>query len=121
MDTSPAKIDSVSRTTPSRRWRSVFAGLISLALVLSFFHGWAFDTDDGGPAFSVAQSSGDASGKSPAHPPSPHGDHCLTHVASVATQDAVLGIDYGAHAYRIVSVRAPASADLLSPFKPPRA
>jgi hypothetical protein len=105
----------------SRRWRGVLAGLISLALVLSFFHGWTFDGDDAAPAISIAQAAGDLSGNAPAHPAPVHGDHCLTHVSSVATQETAVAIEYIAHGYRWVSMRSPEAADLLSPFEPPRA
>ncbi len=121
MDASPATTQSFSRKAASRRWRSLLAGLISLALVLSFFHGWTSDSDDEGPIFSVAQSSNDNGGKAPAHPAALHGDHCLTHVVSVAPQDTVLDIEYAPHAYGDVSLRVPASAEQISPFKPPRA
>jgi hypothetical protein len=122
MGASSATTQSSSRKARSRRWRSLLAGLISLALVLSFFHGWTSDGDDGaGFAVSIAQPTGDAGGKAPAHPASLHGDHCLTHVASVAPQDTVVTIEYAPHAYADVSMRLPASADRLSPFKPPRA
>ena len=105
----------------SRRWRSVLAGLISLALVLSFFHGWTSDGDDAAPAISIAQAIDDLSGKTPAHPAPFHGDHCLTHVSSVAAQETAVAIDYVAHFYRFASMRSPKAADLLSPFEPPRA
>jgi hypothetical protein len=99
----------------------VLAGLIVLALAVSFFHGCAFCADDTETAYSVVQTDGDSGSKVPAHPASAHCDHCLTHVASVATQDTAIAIAYGTHAYSIVSMRVPASADLLSPFEPPRA
>jgi hypothetical protein len=123
MDASAATIRSFSRTAGSRRWRSLLAGLISLALVLSIFHGWAFDgDDDAGLAVSISQSINDNSGgKAPAHPASLHGDHCLTHVASMAPQETAVAIAYAAHSYSDASMRLLASADRLSPFKPPRA
>ncbi|WP_426442542.1 hypothetical protein [Bradyrhizobium genosp. P] len=122
MDASLATAQSSSRKAGSRRWRSLLAGLISLALVLSFFHGWTSDgDDDAGSVISVAQSINDTGDKTPAHPASPHGDHCLTHVASVAPQDTVFPTEYAAHAYGDACMRLPASADRLSPFKPPRA
>jgi hypothetical protein len=122
MDVSPATVQSFSRRAGSRRWRSLLAGLISLALVLSFFHGWMSDgDDDAGSAVSIAQSINDSGGQAPAYPASPHGDHCLTHVASVAPQDTVFPTEYAAHAYGDVSTRLPASVVRLSPFKPPRA
>ena len=109
------------RETMSRHWRGLLAGLISLALMLSFVHGLAFDGDGDAPAMSIAQTAGDGSGNAPAHPAPLHGDHCLTHVSSVAAQETVFAIEYTPHAYRLVSMRAPASADLISPFEPPRA
>ena len=54
----------------SRRWRSVLAGLISLALVLSFFHGWPFDGEDDTAAISIALTVDDFAGKTPADPAS---------------------------------------------------
>lgn len=105
----------------SRRWRSVLAGLISLALVLSFFHGWSFDGDDGVPSISIAQAAGDPTDKSPPHPAPLHGDHCLTHVSSVAVQETAVAIEYIAHRYRLVGTALSEAADLLSPFEPPRA
>ena len=125
MDASPALRRSSSRKARSRRRRSLLAGLISFALVLSFFHGWTSD-DDAVPAISIAQSTCDSGGKAsgvkaPAHPASLHGDHCLTHVASPAPQEIAFLIEYAPHRYGDVSMRLPASADLLSPFKPPRA
>ncbi|QPF82331.1 hypothetical protein IC762_21470 [Bradyrhizobium genosp. L] len=96
--------------------------MISFALVLSFFHGWSFDgDDDAGPAVSIAQSVNDTGGKAPAHPAALHGDHCLTHVASVAPQETVFPIAYAPHSYGDTRLQRPASADRLSPFKPPRA
>ncbi|WGS23515.1 MULTISPECIES: hypothetical protein [unclassified Bradyrhizobium] len=122
MDASPATIQSSSRAARSRRWRSVLAGLISLALVLSFFHGWTSDgDDDAGSGISIAQSINDNGGKAPSHPAALHGDHCLTHVASMAPQETVFPIEYAPHTYGDVSLQLPASADRLSPFKPPRA
>ena len=105
----------------SRRWRSVLAGLISLALVLSFFHGWPFDGEDDTAAISIALTVDDFAGKTPADPASLHGDHCLTHVSSVAAQDAGITIGCVAHGYRVVSLRSPEAVDLVSAFKPPRA
>lgn len=122
MDASRTMIQSSAHATGSRRWRSLLAGLISLALVLSFFHGWAFDgDDDAAPGFSIAQSINDTGGKAPAHPASLHGDHCLTHVASVTPQETAFPIAYALHSYGDSSIGLPASADRLSPFKPPRA
>ncbi|WP_210168517.1 hypothetical protein [Bradyrhizobium tropiciagri] len=113
---------SSAHATRPRRWRSLLAGLISLALVLSFFHGWTSDRDDdAAPAFSIAQSIGDTGGKAPAHPASLHGDHCLTHVASVAPQETAFPIAYAPHSYGDSRIELPASAERLSPFKPPRA
>ncbi|MGY2989202.1 hypothetical protein ACVIHH_002711 [Bradyrhizobium sp. USDA 4518] len=122
MDASRTMIQSSPHATGSRRWRSLLAGLISLALVLSFFHGWTSDGDaDAAPGFSIAQSINDTGGKAPAHPASPHSDHCLTHVASVAPQEAAFPIAYAPHSYGDTNIGLPASADRRSPFKPPRA
>jgi hypothetical protein len=113
-------INSASRKATSRRWRSVLAAVISLALVLSFFHGWSSHGEDA-PAISVAQALGDATGKAPVHPAPIHGDHCLSHVSSVTPQETAAAIDCIAHTYRSASLPVPKAADLLSPFKPPRA
>jgi hypothetical protein len=122
MDVRPATIRSTSRAARSRGWRSLLAGLISLALVLSFFHGWVSDgDDDAAPAVSIAQSIVDTGDKTPAHPAPLHGDHCLTHVSSVAPQDTAVTIEYAPHRYADVGMRLLSSADRLSPFKPPRA
>lgn len=122
MAASRTMIQSSAHATRPRRWRSLLAGLISFALVLSFFHGWAFDShDDAAPAFSIAQSINDTGGKAPAHPASLHGDHCLTHVVSVAPQETAFPIAYAPHSYGDSRIELPASADRLSPFKPPRA
>lgn len=115
-------IQSSLHASGSRRWRSLLAGLISLALVLSFFHGWTSDRDDdAAPVVSIALSMDDTGGKAPAHPASPHGDHCLTHVASVTPEETAFPIAYAPHRYGDASIALPASADRLSPFKPPRA
>jgi hypothetical protein len=114
-------IYSPPRAAILRRWRSVLAAVISLALVLSFFHGWSSDGDENLPAISIAQATGDASGKAPVHPAPIHGDHCLTHVSSVAAQETAVAIDYVAHSYRLTNPPKPEAADLLSPFEPPRA
>lgn len=122
MDASPTTSESASRKAGSRRWRSLLAGLISLALVLSFFHGWAFDgDDDAAVAISISQTINDSGGKAPAHPATLHGDHCLTHVASMAPQETMVPIAYAPHRYDDAGMRLPRSADRLSPFKPPRA
>lgn len=122
MAASRSMIQSSSHATGPRRWRSLLAGLISLALVLSFFHGWTSDGDDDAAAgFAIAQSINDTGGKAPAHPASLHGDHCLTHVASVAPQETAFPIAYAPHSYADSSIELPASAERLSPFKPPRA
>lgn len=117
---------SVPRQATPRRWRRLFAALISVAFVLSFFHGLSFDTDDGAPVMSIVQAAGDMTGKTqtdktPAHPAPLHGDHCLTHLSSVAPQDVSIAIEYVAHGYRIVSLRSPDGACPRSPFEPPRA
>jgi len=122
---------SVQYQPTPRRWRRLFAALISVAFALSFFHGLSFDTDDGAPAISIAQAAGDTTGetltdktltdKTPAHPAPLHGDHCLTHLSSVTPQETSIAIEYVAHGYRIVSTRSPDGACPRSPFEPPRA
>ena len=102
-------------------WRSLLAALISFALVLSFFHGWSVDGDDGIVAVAAAQTSCDTSGKAPADSATPHGDHCLAHVATVAPQDSAIAIEYLTRLHRAATVLTPDAADLASPFKPPRA
>ena len=105
----------------SQRWRSVLAALISLALVLSFFHGWSLDVHDGIVTVATAQTSCDASGKAAPDTAAPHGDHCLAHVATVAPQDSAVAIEYVTRPYRLGAMLAPDAADLASPFKPPHA
>jgi hypothetical protein len=106
----------------ARRWRSALAALISIALALAFLHGIDFDGGDDA-AFSVAavQTNGDASGKAPADWGAPHGDHCLAHVSTVATQDSAVPIEYAVRLPRLADMLAPEAADRASPFKPPRA
>lgn len=108
------------RQAQPRHWRRLLAALISVAFVLSFFHGLSFDRDDGAPTMSIAQVV-DTTGKAPAHPAPLHGDHCLTHLTSVPAQETSIAINYVAHGYRIVSVRTPEGACPRSPFEPPRA
>ncbi len=117
---------SIQRQSAPRRWRRLFAALISVAFALSFFHGLNFDHDDGAPTMSIAQGSGDTTGKTltdkaPAHPAPLHGDHCLTHLSSVTPQETAIAIEYVAHGYRIVSLPSPDGACPRSPFEPPRA
>ena len=112
---------SVQRQSAPRRWRRLFAALISVAFALSFFHGLSFDTDDGVPVMSMAQAAGDMTGKTPVHPAPLNGDHCLTHLSSVAPQETAIAIEYVAHGYRIVSLRSPDGACPRSLFEPPRA
>lgn len=105
-----------------RGWRASLASLISLALVLSFFHGWSIDSDDGvNTSASVQLLSCDASGKTAPDTGAPHGDHCLAHVTTVVPQDSAVAIDYVTRLSRSAAVLAPDAADLASPFKPPRA
>jgi hypothetical protein len=102
-------------------WRSVLAALISLALVLSFFHGWSFDGAEVIGTVATAQASCDASGTAPADPATPHGDHCLAHVTTVTPQDDAVAVKYVTCFLRLAAMLAPDVADLASPFKPPRA
>ena len=105
-----------------RRWRAVFAALISLALVLSVFHGWSIDDDDGVATVASVQMIGcDGSGQAAPDSGAPHGDHCLSHVTNVAPQDSAVAIEYTTRLPRLVALLAPDAADLASPFKPPRA
>jgi hypothetical protein len=120
MGTRLETINLASRKATPRQWRSVLAAVISFALILSFFHGWS-PGDENAPAISIAQAIGDASGKAPIHPAPIHDDHCLTNVSSVAAQETAVAIDYIANSYRSASLPVPDTADLLSPFKPPRA
>ncbi|MEO8316884.1 MAG: hypothetical protein ABI561_01030 [Bradyrhizobium sp.] len=117
---------SVQLEATSRRWRRCLAALISVAFVLSFFHGLSFDGltfdgDDGVPTTSIAQGASDITDKAPAHPAPLHGDHCLTHLSSVTPQETAIAIEYVAHGYRIVSMQSLDGALLRSPFEPPRA
>jgi hypothetical protein len=102
-------------------WRSALAALISLALVLSFFHGWIFDGDDAVVTIASVQTSSDAPGKAAPDTGAPHGDHCLAHIATVAAQDNAAAIEYVTRIHRLAAMLAPEAADLASPFKPPRA
>jgi hypothetical protein len=105
----------------ARCWRSALAALISFALVLSFFHGWNLDGDDGIVTIAAAQVSCDGSGKVAPDTGAPHGDHCLAHVTTVAPQDNAVTVEYVTRIIRLAAVLAPEAADLASPFKPPRA
>jgi hypothetical protein len=114
-----------SKRPRARRWRSVLAALISLALALSFLHSAGADADDGILSVAAAQMNGDDSardsGKSAPDWGAPHGDHCLAHVTTVSPQDNAVPIEYVTRAPRLAVVLAPKSADLAAPFKPPRA
>jgi hypothetical protein len=121
MDARFATPDSPTCRATSRHWRILLAAVISVALVLSFFHCPCLDCDDPVSTLSIAQLSGDASGKAPAHPAPVHCDHCLTHVSTVAMQETSVAIEYIPHAYRLLRMRAPETAEPISPFKPPRA
>ena len=103
-----------------RRWRSVFAVLMSLALVLSFLHDWGVDDDDVALTVAAVQMNGDASGKAAPDWAAPHGDHCLAHATAVAPQDSAVPIEYVTR-YSFAAAPLPEGADPASPFKPPRA
>lgn len=124
MASSPAKQPD-SKLPRARRWRSVLAALISLALALSFLHSAGADADDGISSVAIAQISGDGSandsGKSAPDWSAPHGDHCLAHVTTVSPQDNAAPVEYVTRAPRLAAGLAPKSADLAAPFKPPRA
>ncbi|MFO1111838.1 MAG: hypothetical protein U1E61_21920 [Bradyrhizobium sp.] len=120
MATGPATEPFSKRPQP-RRWRSALAALISIALAMSFLHGLDFDTGDGAADVASVQTGCDPAGKAPADWGAPHGDHCLAHVSTVATQDSAVPIEYVARRERLAAVLMPEAADLASPFKPPRA
>lgn len=102
-------------------WRGLLAALISFALVLSFFHGWSLDGDDGFVPVIAAQTGCDAPDKAPVDSVAPHGDHCLAHVTTVAPQDSAIAIEYVTRLPRLAAVLTPEAVDPGSPFKPPRA
>src|SRR6201989_1021364 len=104
-----------------RRWRSVLAALISLALALSFLHSSDLDSEGGIGTVAASQTNCDASGKSAPDWGAPHGDHCLAHVTTVAPQDNAVPIEYAARPYGFAAAPCPRGADPASPFKPPRA
>lgn len=110
-----------SKRPRTRRWRSMLAALISLALALSFLHSSDFDI---GGAAAAAQMSGDSArdcGKSAPDWGAPHGDHCLAHVTTVSPHDNAAPVEYVTRAPRLAAVLVPETADLAAPFKPPRA
>jgi hypothetical protein len=112
---------SSSIQRPKRKWHSVLATLIAFALVLSFFHGWSADLDDALMTVAAAQVSCDANGKSSPDTGAPHGDHCLSHVTSVALHDNAATVEYVTRVIDLAIMLTPDVADLPSPFKPPRA
>jgi hypothetical protein len=104
-----------------RRWRSLLAALVSLALALSFLHSSDFNLGNNAAVTVVAAQAGcDTSGKS-ADWGAPHGDHCLAHVTTVAPHDDAIPIEYVTRVHHFPVVLAPKTADLATPFKPPRA
>lgn len=110
-----------STLRPKRRLRGFLAALISLALTMSFFHGWSSGGEDVAPAVVSALATCDGYGKIPADVPAHHGDHCLSHVMAVAPQEAAATIEYVASAHRLAIASPLATTDPASPFKPPRA
>ena len=112
-----------SKRPRARRWRSVLAALISLALALSFLHSSYFDLDGAGVVATVAaaQTGCDVGGKAAPDWGAPHGDHCLAHVTTVAPHDNAVPIEYVTRLHRLAVMLAPKTADLAAPFKPPRA
>jgi len=115
--------------TATIRWygmrflRSALAATISLSLAASLFHCCCYS--DGGDevtlTVSVAQSSSDDSGKTSSCSPGAHCCHCLAHVTIATPQDNIAGIEYVRRLDRVPASLAPDTADLDSPFKPPRA
>ena len=103
-----------------RRWRVALAALISLSLVLSFFHCCCLDGDEGTLSVSVSQTACDISGKTSPASPAPHCCHCLAHATTVVPQDSAVAIEYVAGDYAFAAAPLLEAADLASPFKPPR-
>lgn len=120
MAASPAVRADSHRPHP-RRWRSVLAALISLVLVLSFFHCCCIDGDEATLTAATTQTDCDISGKTSPAAPAPHCCHCLAHATTVAPQDSAVAIEYVAGPYRLAAGPLAEAADLASPFKPPRA
>jgi len=89
--------------------------------VMSFFHGWSGDGDAPGATVISTPATCDSSGKIHADGGVPHGDHCLSHVISVAPQDDAVTIAYVTRIHRLAAVPALKATDPASPFKPPRA
>src|SRR5262245_11118139 len=101
-------------------WRSMFAVLLSLMLVLSSSHCWCLDIGGGTPTVAVAASDGD-SGKTSNDAHVPHCDHCMAHVITVTPPAASVAVEYVTGFYQLAASLIPDAADLASPFKPPRA
>jgi len=100
----------------------LLAAIISLALVSSLLHCCCcFDCDEGTLTVSVAQTSCDTSNKTAPYSTTAHCCHCLAHVTTVAPQDNIANIEYVTHLDRVAAAATPDTADLDSPFKPPRA
>lgn len=108
-------------TKRPRILHGVLAMLISLALVFSLFHCCCVDGDEGALTVSAVQTSCDISGKPAPASPAPHCCHCLAHATTVAPEDSAVAIEYVAGAWRFAAAPLPDTADLSSPFEPPRA
>lgn len=101
--------------------RTMFAGLLSLAMLLSCFHGSACEAEVRGalPSTVIAEQS-----QSAPHPVAQHqlADHCLSHLIGDLSHPAATIIAQVVKVtltWRDEANRPFASAD--SPFKPPRA
>lgn len=103
-----------------RRWRSLFAVLLSLALIFSSSHCWCLDIDGETPTASIGASDCDT-GKVSTDAHVPHCDHCMAHVITVTPPATSAAVEYVTGFYRLAASPEPDTADLASPFKPPRA
>lgn len=110
--------DHIVRTSRLRRWRSVLALFLSLALVFSSSHCWCLDDVPGTVTVTVAASCD--SGKTSIDAHVPHCDHCMAHVITVAPPATSAAVEYATGFYRQVANLVPDAADPASPFKPPR-
>jgi hypothetical protein len=113
-------IGLVTRLVSSRPRRSVLVALISLALLLSFFHPCCLDGDVGAVTVAVAQGGHDSADDNAASPASDC-CHCLAHAATLAPQANAVEIEYFTRSYSLAAATMPEAADLASPFEPPRA
>jgi hypothetical protein len=117
-----AAFSATIRSCGTRLGRSMLAALISLSLVTSLMHCCCcLDGDETTVTFSVAQTSFDDSGKTSSCSPGVHCCHCLAHITTLTSQTNIASVEYVTRLDRAPSAPAPDSADLASPFRPPRA